>query len=163
MSIRLLSALAVVAVLGLASCGAPSTPEFVRKAALNDLYEIETGKIAGEKGQSEAVKRFGAHMVEAHSKTTEELKSIVESEKLNVKLPTTLDHRHQKMVDALNEAKPDDFDQTYAMQQIRAHESAAGMFDDYAEAGKNEALKQFAANLLPVIKQHRNEAAKLAP
>jgi putative membrane protein len=163
MTNRLLSALAVIAVLGVASCGSPSTPDFVRKAALNDLFEVEAGMIAAEKGQSEGVKEFGRHMVEAHRKSTEELRGIVESEKLNVKLPTTLDHRHQKMIDALNEATPDDFDQTYAMQQIRALESTAGLFDDYAEEGKNEALKQFAANVLPNIRRHRSEAAELAP
>jgi putative membrane protein len=161
MTNRLLSALAVIAVLGVASCGSPSTPDFVRKAALNDLFEVEAGTIAAEKGQSESVKEFGRHMVEAHRKSTEELRGIVESEKLNVKLPTTLDHRHQKMIDALNEATPDDFDQTYATQQIRALESTAGLFDDYAEAGTNEALKQFAANVLPNIKRHRREAAKI--
>jgi putative membrane protein len=161
MTNRLLSALAVIAVLGLASCGAPSTPDFVRKGALNDLFEVEAGTIAAEKGQSEGVKEFGRQMVEAHRKSTEELRGIVESEKLNVKLPAALDHQHQKMIDALNEAKPDDFDQTYAVQQVRAHEKAAGLFDDYAEEGKNEALKQYAANMLPMIKQYRNEAAKI--
>jgi len=36
------------------------------------------------------------------------------------------------------------------------------LFDEYAEDGDNAALKQFAANTLPTIKQHRDEAEKLA-
>ena len=78
----LLAALAAMAMLALVSCGVPSTPVFVEKAASSDLYEVAAGKLASEKGQSEAVKTFGRHMVEAHSKTTEELKGIVQSEKL---------------------------------------------------------------------------------
>ena len=161
MSNRLTAALAVAASLALASCGAPSTPDFARKAAMSDLYEVEAGKIASEKGQSDAVKQFGQHMVEAHGKTTEELKSIVTSEKLDVKLPDKLDKRLQRMIDALNEAKPEEFDATYAAQQVKAHGKAVDLFDEYAEGGDNAALKQFAANTLPTIKEHLREARKL--
>ena len=89
---------------------------------MSDLYEVEAGKIASEKGQSEAVKEFGRHMVEAHSKTSEELKGIVQAEKLNVELPAKLDQKRQKLIDALNDAKPEDFDKIYAKQQVKAHE-----------------------------------------
>jgi putative membrane protein len=163
MSNRLLAALAIVTTLALVSCGAPSTPNFVKKAAMGDLYEVEAGKIASEKGQSEAVKEFGRQMVEAHSKTSEELKGIVQSENLKVKLPAKLDNQQQKMLEALNEAKAEDFDKTYAKQQVKAHDRAAELFDGYAEEGDNAALKQFAANTLPTIKQHREQARKLVP
>ena len=157
----LLATLASLATLALVSCGAPSTPDFVEKVALSDLYEVEAGKIASEKGQSEAVKTFGQHMVEAHSKTSEELKGIVQSEKLNVALPTAPNKKLRKMIDKLNGANPEDFDKIYAGQQIKAHKWAADLFDDYAEGGENAALKQFAANALPAIKQHLEEAKKL--
>ncbi|MEX1059955.1 MAG: DUF4142 domain-containing protein [Methyloceanibacter sp.] len=163
MSNHLLAALAVVTTLALASCGGPpSTPDFVKKAAMSDMYEIEAGKIASEKGQSEAVKQFGQHMVEAHSKTSEELKGIVQVEKLDVGLPARLDKKHRNMIDALNSAKPEDFDKIYAKQQVKAHKKAVELFDGYAEKGNNASLKQFAANTLPTIKQHLEAAEKLA-
>jgi putative membrane protein len=160
---RLLAALAIVTTVALASCGAPSTSDFVKRAAMSDLYEVEAGKIASEKGQSEPVKEFGRQMTEMHGKTSEELASIVQAEKIDVKLPVKLDKRHQNMIDALNEAKPEDFDETYAKQQVRAHGKAVELFDDYAEDGNNAALKQFAANTLPAIKQHLKDARKLRP
>ena len=135
-----------MATLALVSCGVPSTPDFVKKAASSDLYEVAAGKLASEKGQSEAVKTFGRHMVEAHGKTTEELKGIVQSEKLDVKLPTELNQKQQSMLEALTEAKPEEFDTLYIEQQIKAHKKAADLFDKYAERGENQALKQFAAN-----------------
>jgi putative membrane protein len=162
MSNHLLAALAILATLTLVSCGAPSTPDFVKNVARSDMYEIEAGKIASEKGQSEAVKEFGRHMVEAHSKTSEELKGIVQAEKLDSELPTRLDKKHRNMIDALNDAKPEDFDKTYAKQQVKAHKKAVELFDEYAEAGDNAALKQFAANTLPTIKQHREQAKTLS-
>jgi putative membrane protein len=66
------------------------------------------------------------------------------------------------MIDALNSAKPEDFDKTYAKQQVKGHKKAIELFDEYAEEGDNAALKQFAANTLPTIKQHREQAEKLS-
>jgi putative membrane protein len=159
----LMAALASLATLALVSCGVPSTPDFVKTAASSDLYEVAAGKLASEKGQAEAVKAFGQHMVEAHSKTTEELKGIVQSEKLDVKLPTEANKKQQDMLKALTEAKPEEFDRIYIKQQIKAHKKAADLFDKYAERGDNAALKQFAANTLPAIKRHLEEAEKLKP
>ena len=65
-----------LATLALFACGAPSTPGFVQNAATSDMYEIEAGKIAIQKAQSDTVKTFGQMMVDAHSKTTEELKDV---------------------------------------------------------------------------------------
>lgn len=158
---RLLAGLAGFSTLLLVSCGAPSTPDFVTDAAMSDLYEIEAGKLASEKGQSEAVKAYGQQMVEAHSKTSEELKAIVQAEKLSIELPTKPGKRQQGMIDKLNKVEPAAFDKTYAKQQEKAHKRAAELFDDYAEAGDNAALKQFAANTLQMIKQHREQAEKL--
>ncbi len=100
-------------------------------------------------------------MVDAHTKSSEELKSIVAAEKLDVTLPDKPDRKYQKFIDQLNEAKPEEFDKTYLAQQERAHGRAADLFDDYAEGGDNAALKQFAANTLPAIKEHLREVKKL--
>ena len=145
----------------LVACGAPSTTDFVQKAAMSDMYEVEAGKIASQKGQTAPVKGFGEMMVTAHSKTTEELKGIVASEKINVDLPTKLDSKHQKLIDDLNAASNADFDKTYAKQQVDGHQEAVNLFDSYANKGDNDALKAFAQKTLPVIQQHLDEAKKL--
>jgi putative membrane protein len=157
-----LAALAVLTTIALASCGgAPTTPDFVQKAAMSDMYEVEAGKIASQKGQSDAVKQFGQQMTEAHTQTTEELKGIVQAEKIKVDLPTKLDGKHRRLIDDLNAATGADFDKTYVKQQIKAHGKAEELFGDYAEDGDNAAVKAFAAKTLPVIKQHLEEAKKL--
>jgi putative membrane protein len=125
------------------------------------MYEVEAGKIAAEKGKSDAVKQFGQRMVEAHSQTTEELKGIVQQANIKVDLPEQLDAKHQLMIEDLIAAHPEDFDKTYAKQQVSAHERAENLFSKYAEKGDNEVVKAFAAKVLPVIKQHLEEAKKL--
>jgi putative membrane protein len=151
----------VLATLALIACGVPSASDFVQKAATSDMYEIEAGKIAAEKGQSDGVKQFGQHMVDAHSKTTEKLKGIVQAEKVKVDLPPALDSSHQKLIDELNQASGADFDKTYAKQQVDAHQEAVKLFKRYSEKGENKALKDFAAKTLPTIEQHLEQARKL--
>jgi len=58
-----------------ANTRAGGAAEFVQKAAMSDMYEVEACKIAAQKGQSDQVKQFGQHMVEAQTKTREKLTS----------------------------------------------------------------------------------------
>ena len=153
--------IAILATLSLAGCGAPSTPEFIQKAAMSDMYDVQAGKLAAEKGQSDAVKQFGQQMVDAHTKTTDELMGIVKSKNIKVDVPTKLDSEHQKLIDDLNSASAKDFDKTYASQQVDAHQNAVKLFKKYAEDGDDPDVKQFAAKTLPAIEHHLDEAKKL--
>jgi putative membrane protein len=163
MRMRLTGAVVLfAAAMGLVSCGTPSTPDFVQKAAMSDMYEVQAGQIASQKGGADAVKQFGEHMVDAHTQTTNELKEIVKAENIKVDLPSSLDDSHKKLIDDLNAASGDDFDKTYADQQVKAHKQAVDLFESYAKNGDNAAVKQFASKTLPVIKQHLSDAKTLA-
>ena len=152
---------AVVVSLALIGCGAPSTPDFIQKAAMSDMYEVQAGKLAAEKGQSDAVKQFGQQMVDAHTKTTEELTGIVKTKNLKVEIPSTLDAKHQKLFDDLNRASADNFDKAYAKQQVDAHQEAVDLFKKYGANGDDPDVKQFAEKTLPTIQHHLDEAKKL--
>src|SRR6478752_2289745 len=130
--------IAALAFTVLAGCGAPSTPDFVQKAAMSDMYEVQAGKLAADKGQSDAVKQFGQQMVDAHSKTTEELTSIVKTKNIKVDLPPKLD----------------------ADQQVAAHKEAVDFFKKYASKGDDPDVKQFAEKTHPTIEHHLDEAKK---
>jgi putative membrane protein len=153
--------IAVSATLALAGCGAPSTPEFVQKAAMSDMYEVQAGKLAAQKGQSDAVKQFAQQMVGAHTKTTEELTGIVKAKSIKVELPSALDSTHQKLIDDLNSASAQDFDKTYADQQVDGHKKAVSLFKKYAAKGDDADVEGFAEKTLPTIEHHLDEAQKL--
>jgi putative membrane protein len=152
--------IAALATMALAGCGAPSTPDFVQKAAMSDMYEVQAGKLAAEKGQSDAVKQFGTQMVDAHTKTTDELTGIVKTKNIKVDLPTKLDAKHQKLIDDLNSAV-EGFDKTYAKQQVDGHQEAVDLFKKYAAKGDDADVKQFAEKTLSTIEHHLDEAKKL--
>jgi putative membrane protein len=153
--------IAALAAMALTGCGGPSTVDFIQKAAMSDMYEVQAGKLAAEKGQADVVKQFGQQMVDAHTKTTEVLTGIVKNKNIKVDLPTKLDATHQKLIDDLNSASAQDFDKTYANQQVDAHQEAVDLFKKYASSGDDADVKQFAEKTLPTIEHHLNEAKKL--
>jgi putative membrane protein len=138
-----------------------TTEGFVEAAAISDMYEVEAGKIARERGQSADVKQFGAMMEKAHTGTTAKLKAILASNNVDAAPPAHVDDRRQGMLDNLRGATVADFDNRYLTQQIAAHKEAQILLRGYAKDGDNKAIKQFAAQILPDVGKHLAEAQKL--
>jgi len=59
---------------------AVTTEEFVNKATISDIFEVQSGKLAADKAKNEDVKDFGEQMVEDHSATTDELMELIRRE-----------------------------------------------------------------------------------
>jgi len=138
-----------------------TTKGFVNAAAISDMYEVTAGKIALERAQSPDVKAFAQKMVDAHTMTTQKLKSIIASNNINVTPPAHVDRRRQAMLDDLRGAKAQDFDHRYISQQIAAHKEADILFRGYAKDGDNAAIKDFAAATDKDIKMHLSMAQQL--
>ena len=138
-----------------------TTKGFVTAAATSDMYEVTAGKIALQRAQSPDVKAFAQKMVDAHTMTTQKLKSILASNNINVTPPAHVDNRRQGMLDDLRGAKAADFDHRYISQQIAAHKEADILFRGYAKDGDNAAIKDFAASTDKDIKMHLSMAQQL--
>ncbi|HZJ11150.1 MAG TPA: DUF4142 domain-containing protein, partial [Methyloceanibacter sp.] len=61
----------------------------------------------------------------------------------------------------LKNASGADFDRLYVPVQMLAHEKAVNMFQTYAKSGDNDALKEWASDTLPALKNHLKEAREL--
>ena len=138
---------------------APSTSDFVKEAALSDMTEIATSKLAQERGDADA-KTFASQMVTDHTKTSEELKALV-SGGVKAEIPASLDDTHQKKVDKLKDAKPEDFNSDYASMQVSAHKDAVSLFERYAKGGDDAKLKDWAGKTLPHLQHHLEMAQNL--
>src|SRR5690349_25044363 len=77
-----------------ATGAAPSTADFVKMVAISDMFEIQSSKLAAQKGD-EATKAFANHMVTDHTKTSTELKDLVSKGKVKADVPTQLDKTHE--------------------------------------------------------------------
>jgi putative membrane protein len=131
---------------------APKTEDFIKEAAMSDMLEIEAAKVAQQKGNADE-KKFAEHMITDHSKTSSELKSMVDGE-LKGAIPTALDDASQKKLDKLKNAKPDDFAGKYDPMQVSAHKDAVSLFERYAKGGDNTKLKDWAGKTLPALQHH---------
>jgi putative membrane protein len=131
----------------------PTAPEFVQKAAISDMYEVEAGKLAQKMSKSTAVTKFAGEMVKAHTATTTKLKGITAGDAA-LKPPAAMDEDHAKMIADLKAAAPDKFDTLYVDQQTDAHEKALSLMKSYADGGDNAKLKAFAAETAPKVQSH---------
>lgn len=139
---------------------APTTAEFINQAAISDMFEIREGQLAAQRGDM-LTKQFADQMVQDHTKTSQELKGLIEKGSVKGVAPPDLDKKHQKMVDDLTAAKPDKFDKAYRNDQLSAHETAVSLFDRYSKSGDDATLKAWAAKTLPTLQHHLQLAKDL--
>ncbi|WP_065755899.1 DUF4142 domain-containing protein [Bradyrhizobium paxllaeri] len=138
----------------------PSTADFVKQVAISDMFEIESNKLAQQKGNA-AEKTFATQMVTDHTKTSTELKGLVSGGKVKVELPAALDSSHQSKLDKLKGTSGRDFSSEFNSMQVSAHKEAVDLFERYAKGGDNSDLKDWAGKTLPALKHHLEMAQDL--
>jgi putative membrane protein len=141
---------------------APSTQDFVKEAAISDMFEIEAGKLAQQKGSPE-IRAFASRMIEDHSKTTAAIKNMVKNGDVKAELPSALDSSHQAKLDKLKTLSGEEFNKNYDESQRAGHKDAVSLFQRYANGGENPKLKDFAGKTLPTIQDHQKMAQNLKP
>lgn len=139
---------------------APSTEDFVMKAATGDLFEIAASKLAVERADP-ATKAFAEQMVRDHERTNSELKQMVENRTVNVALPTEMTKSQKETLAELQGLKDRDFNDRYHSDQVKAHADAVDLFHRYGEKGEQMTLKSWAANTLPALRHHLDMAKEL--
>lgn len=136
--------------------GTNDASDFAVKAADAGLAEVNAGKVAQQKAQDQRVKDFAAMMVEDHSKTNEELKSIAANK--NITLPTAPGEDRLENIASLNEYSGADFDKEYIDMMVSEHQKTIDLFEDAAEDNDDPELKAFASKALPGLKAHLEQA-----
>lgn len=133
---------------------------FVMTAAMSGMAEVEMGRMAVERGASDAVKQFGQRMIDDHTRTNSELMQITST--LGVTPPAALDARHRAASAKLARLSGPAFDRAYAKQMVDDHQKAVSLFQRESERGANPELKSFAARTLPALREHLEMARGLS-
>jgi putative membrane protein len=136
-----------------------SDKDFVKKTAENAATDIELGKLAQEKGSSDAVKEFGKRIVEDHEKTHRQLQQA--AARVNVEVPSELPKKAKKAQDKLSKLSGPEFDRTYAKMMLSQQKDDLEAFNREAQDGRIPEVKQFAAQNLPKIQQRQQMAQQL--
>jgi putative membrane protein len=138
----------------------PKTQDFVTEVATSDMFEIESSKLAAERADA-VTKTFAQQMIQDHQKTTTELKQLVDSGKVKVKLPTAMTDAQKKSIAKLKGLNGAEFTKQYHSDQEDAHEDAVDLFKRYGKEGENADLKAWAAKTVPALEHHLQMAEDL--
>jgi putative membrane protein len=140
----------------------PSTPDFVKQAAMSDMFEIQSSQLAEQKSDDAPTKSFAQKMVTDHTKTSSEVKAMVSGGKLKgVELPTDMSPSQKSMLDKLKGLNGKDFTKQYHSDQVSAHKDAVSLFERYGTGGDNPDLKDWANKTLPDLQGHLKMAQDL--
>ncbi|HET7436259.1 MAG TPA: DUF4142 domain-containing protein [Thermoanaerobaculia bacterium] len=130
--------------------------EFVNKAAIGGMAEVQMGNLATQKASNAAVKAFGQRMVSDHSKANDELKSLATTKGLA--LPTDLDADHKGAMDHLSALSGAEFDKAYMKHMVEDHEKDVSEFEKASQSAQDADLKGWAAKTLPTLQDHLKQA-----
>ena len=134
---------------------------FVKKAAQGGMAEVQLGQLATEKASSDDVKKFGQRMVDDHTKANDQLKQLASSKGVDV--PQSLSLKDKATVDRLSKLSGTAFDHAYMKDMVIDHTQDVAEFQHESKLAKDPDVKSFAAQTLPTLQDHLQQAKRLAP
>jgi len=148
--------------------GQAEAQTFIDAAGQASLAEIETSKLALTHAKTADTKSFAQKLIDDHTKATEALTAAAQTAGLSAP-SATLDQTHLRRVNDLTGDPARDggagsarnFDADFAALQVDANKDAIALFEDYIRDGDIPALKAYAEQILPKLKEHREHAEML--
>lgn len=134
--------------------------KFIEKAAMDGITEVELGRLAQARAESEQVRQFGAQMQQDHGKANSELMQIAQSK--GITLPTEADRKAQKKVRDLGEHQGAEFDRRYVAEMVKEHQKDLKLFQDRAENSKDPQIQAFAQKGAQTISGHLQHVRQLS-
>jgi putative membrane protein len=126
--------------------------EFLNKALLNGLVELQTSGHVITKAQNDEVRAFAQKMISDHSKANKELKELGRERSAEMVSGTGIEE--QKEMAELLKLSGAAFDKEYVKRMVAAHEMDVAVYQKQADGGNDAGLKKFAAETLPTLKMH---------
>jgi putative membrane protein len=139
----------------------PLDEKFMQNAAKGNNAEVELGRLAVEKGGNSEVKSFGQRMIDDHTKANDQLKQLASRKNVNLSEGLSIKAKaEKKKLEGLSGA---DFDREYMADMLKDHRSDITDFRRESQAGTDPAVKHFASETLPTLRDHLKQAENIAP
>jgi len=129
---------------------APSSTDFVARAAAIDLFEIQSAKLALERSGRGSVRDFATMEIQAHQGTSAQL--ALAGRRLNLLPARALTPEYSARLEELSASSS--FDLTYKNQQLAVHQQALALHQAYAARGASPTLRPVASAAVPLIQRH---------
>jgi len=137
---------------GTSSAMTPDDKEFVTKAGMAGLAEVQMGNLALSNATSAGVKAFAQRMVTDHSKANAELAQFATAKGLA--LATELEGDPEAARRHLMSLSGAEFDKAYMKHMVEDHEKAVADFEKASMFATDADLKAWAGKTLPTLKEH---------
>ena len=134
---------------------------FVGQANLGAPFQVNSGRLAEEKGGSPAIRKYAHLMVTSHIPVADALTAILQRKNVTPS-NTLLDGAYDAMLSTLQADHRAAFDRDYVNGQVAYQKGNAALFRQEIENGSDPDLKEFARQTLPKIEDHLQRALKLA-
>ena len=133
--------------------------EFANKAAAAGKAEVELAKVGTEKATDPDVKTFADRLVQDHTKANDQLAQIMQAKSLGVPAEGSADAKAES--DRITALSGSEFDREFMMHWVSSHEKGIELYSTESETGQDPELKQFAADTLPTLREHLDEAQRI--
>lgn len=162
----------VTGVAALALCGVLSVPaafaarhaqsksreqHFMTEAIQGDLAEVDIGKLAQQKGQTDSVKQFGEMLEQDHSANLQQARQVASQNGL--KAPSEPNAKQRSMYKKLSSLSEKKFDTAFARDMVRDHKKDISKYSK--EAKSDSPLADYAKQTIPVLQKHLRAAEAL--
>lgn len=135
--------------------------DFAVNAAVSNMLEIGAARIAPRRTGSADVLAYASMLDSHHTLALNELQAIMRAR--GVEPPSSLPHHRQGLMDRLGTSRGHDFDRLFVQEAgVRAHTDAILMFQTQMPTLSDPQLRSWADRHLPVMRQHLNEAHRIA-
>ena len=138
-----------------------AAPTFLSMAASSDQFEVQSGQLAQQRSQNQAVRSMGQMLVTDHTNSTQQLMAAAQGAGMTPPPPAMLPE-HAQLLTQLQSAPAGQFDTVFRDVQIQAHQQALALHQNYANGGDTPALRTAAAGIVAVVQNHLNMLQSLS-
>ncbi|MDB5543748.1 MAG: outer membrane protein [Hyphomicrobiales bacterium] len=156
------SGMAVASVPAYAQTATTATKEdqtFLTKVIEGNLAEIEMGKLAQDKAQSQELKDFGTMLVKDH--TDSNTKAMDLAKQINITAPTQPSKKQVQDHDRLAKLNGAQFDREFTLHMVSDHKEDIADFTKQSKMKAGDPTVSFASETLPVLQKHLQTAESL--
>ncbi|MET0285022.1 MAG: DUF4142 domain-containing protein [Polyangiales bacterium] len=130
-----------------------------------DTGEIAQAKLAQKKSKNPKVKKFAAHLIQAHTKSSTKAKAWAKKAKLTPEespVSQELTEKGAASLASLESADAASFDAAFIAAQAQAHDEVVSLIDSrLAPGATDEQLKAFLTETRTMVESHATQAKEL--
>lgn len=125
--------------------------QFVTAAASSNMLESALGQLAQKKAIATEVHDWGRQMDQTHGQAQRELQEL--ADRAHIAVPVAMSKDDKKLYDDVDDRKYLGFDKKYLRSLKSLHERMLKAYSEAATKLTNPELQQYAARMLPVLRQ----------